>query len=154
MRLLILFLIGMTITPCFGKLGETLEQCEVRYGKPVEVEDCSKVGFPVGDKFYTFSVYGSSAGIVILNGVVVSEIFKNDDKSAFTKPIIEALLMTEAAGSTWTQLPNTGDDLAYTRKSDEARAIYDSSSRSFTIMDNQFFLKTLQKQVEAAKKNN
>jgi TPR repeat protein len=53
--------------PCQAKLGETPEQIEARYGRPIDVF----AGTPLAKRTYRFEGYG--IGVIYLNGVSVAE---------------------------------------------------------------------------------
>jgi hypothetical protein len=84
--------------PCKAKLGEKIGSCASSYGRQL-----LQKGFSDPDGEYHFQKKDYVTSVLVLKGVVVSEIIRKSGKSAFTEKEKGAILQKE--GGKWTKDP-------------------------------------------------
>lgn len=122
----------LTSSVCQARLGETMDQCIARYGKPPPLPD--GVSLPPDSGFDSEAVFYKD-GITIIaffsNGVVVAEGILKRDQSAMSDTEKQTLLNSESAGSTWQITNETNAGVIYKRADDNAFATYDYAKYEF-----------------------
>jgi hypothetical protein len=121
LRSAILFFSLLTI-PVRANLGETVEQCVARYGRPIGFSEAGKTT-PFGTLVFTATGY--TLVVFLLNTKEVGARVSKLDKSAFTDTEMQSIMGADSAPSPWT--PVTSDDptcLKWTR-ADKATVLYD-----------------------------
>jgi hypothetical protein len=121
LRSAILFFSLLTI-PVRANLGETVEQCVARYGRPIGFSEAGK-NTPFGT--LVFSSTGYTLVVFLLNTKEVGARVSKLDKSAFTDAEMQNIMGADSAASPWT--PAASDDptcLKWTR-ADKATVLYD-----------------------------
>lgn len=127
--LIVVILSAFTVVHANARIGETLEQCTVRYGAPVTNSNNSaafiKAGFVIGVMFY--------------NGKVDSLAIAKVEKDAFGKSIemsdneISQLLKANSGNRKWKEITRSLDRSWLTEDA-QVVAIYERSKRQLTIM--------------------
>lgn len=84
----------------FARIGETEEQIEKRYGKPVRT--LSQPNEPL-ERLYVFA--GMNVIVTFINNVSQREFYSKKDKSTLSDTEIEVLLAANSAGSEWIEDP-------------------------------------------------
>jgi hypothetical protein len=117
-----IILFSLLTIPVRANLGETVEQCVARYGRPGAYSEASK-NFPFGTLVFTSGGYTL---VVFLNGTKeVGARVSKVDKSAFTDAEMQTIMNADSAASPWT--PTTSDDPTCTQwtRADKATVLYD-----------------------------
>jgi hypothetical protein len=95
---LLLLLVAFT-SSAFARLGETLEQCQARYGAPVQIQ-MPTVLFRKGKW---------SVGVTFFQGIVhlisYGKIPDQDDRFAFTQDEVDAFMKSNAGDRAWVSQP-------------------------------------------------
>ena len=124
--------IVLTPTVCQARLGETMDQCIARYGKPPPLPD--GVSLPPDSGVDSEAVFYRD-GITIMaffsNGVVVSEGILKTDQSVMSDTEKQTLLNSESAGSTWKKTDETNVGVIYKRADGNAFATYGYTNNEF-----------------------
>jgi hypothetical protein len=83
----------------FARIGETENEIEARYGKPIvaDTEDFR------GHRLILFRTNGMEIGVAFRDGKSAMEIYSNQDKSHISANEIQLLLGANAAGGKWTK---------------------------------------------------
>ncbi len=108
--------------PLHANLGETVQQCVARYGRPIGFSEASaKVPFGT----VVFSATGYTLIVFVINGREAGARVSKQDKSAFTETEMQNIMGADLAGSTWT--PTSSDDPTCSRwiRGDKATVLYD-----------------------------
>ncbi len=119
---LALFLLSLTLLPARANLGETVEQCIARYGRPIGYTEASGAN-PFGT--VAFSAAGYTLIVFLLNNKEVGARVSKQDKSVFSDTEMTNIMGADGGGSAWTS--STSPDattLTWTR-ADKATALYD-----------------------------
>ena len=122
---IIFFSLCLTI-PLRANLGETVEQCVKRYGKPVGFSEASPQ-FPFGT--VVFQATGYTLVVFLINNKEVGARVSKVDKSAFTDAEMKTIMNADSAGALWTS--TISDDPACLRwtRPDKATLLYDKEKR-------------------------
>jgi hypothetical protein len=123
LRSAIIFFSLLTL-PLRANLGETVEQCVARYGKPIGFSEAG-ANSPFGTLVFSAADY-TLIVFLISNKEVGARVSKLD-KSAFTDPEMKNIMGADLAGSSWT--PTASDDptcLQWSR-GDKATVLYDKA---------------------------
>lgn len=117
-----IILFSLFTVPLRANLGETVEQCVARYGRPVGFSEAT-AKFPFGT--LVFSATGYTLVVFLMNNKEVGARVSKQDKSAFTNAEMQNIMGADLAGSTWT--PASSDDPACSRwiRGDKATVLYD-----------------------------
>ena len=122
LRHTLLLLVFLTL-PLRANLGETVEQCIARYGKPSAYTEASDK-LPFGTVTFTAGNFGLI--VFILNNKEVGARVSKKDKSAFSDAEMKMIMTADtSATDPWT--PTTSDDptcLKWSRN-DKATILYD-----------------------------
>ena len=121
-----IILFSLLTIPVRANLGETVEQCVARYGRPVGFSEAS-AKFPFGT--LVFSATGYTLIVFLIKDKEVGARISKQDKSAFTDTEMQNILAADQAASAWT--PTTSDDPNSIRwiRGDKATALYDKDKR-------------------------
>jgi hypothetical protein len=118
-----LILFSLLTIPLRANLGETVEQCVARYGKPVGFSEAN-AKMPFGT--VAFSATGYTLIVFVMNNKEVGARVSKNDKSAFTDAEEQNIMSADSmAGSPW--VPAASDDpttVKWTR-GDKATVFYD-----------------------------
>jgi hypothetical protein len=120
-RTAIIFLCVLTM-PVRANLGETVEQCVARYGKPVGFSEATATN-PFGTLVFAAGNY--TLIVFLLNTKEVGARVSKQNKSTFSDAEMQNIMAADSAGSTWTSVAS--DDPACLRwgRPDKATALYD-----------------------------
>lgn len=116
MKLFPLILLACSAS-AFGRIGETPNQCQDRYG--------SSTG--QAGQFTMYSKGHVTVAVLFIDGISAKEIFNTEAGSQFSGDQISELLTANAEGSTWSK--SLHNDY-YTRSDGEARASLELGSNS------------------------
>ena len=117
-----IILFSLLTIPLRANLGETVEQCVARYGKPIGYSEAGTKS-PFGT--VAFTATGYTLIVFLINNKEVGARVSKLDKSAFTDAEMQTIMGADSAGSSWT--PTSSDDptcLRWTR-GDKATLLYD-----------------------------
>ena len=109
--------------PLRANLGETVEQCVQRYGKPIGFSEAN-ANTPFGTLVFTASNY--TLVVFLLNKTEVGARVTKTDKSAFTNAEMQLIMNADTNGTQWT--PSKGPDPTtqqWTRP-DQSTVFYDT----------------------------
>jgi hypothetical protein len=101
---------------CFARLGETMEECQARYGAIMAVETDAKRGVPI----YCFQKDDVKVRTWFLNGRSACETFGRD-QGKLGDMYIADILAGSSEGSTW-NATKVGDATSYARADGKATA--------------------------------
>jgi len=123
LRTAIVFFALLTI-PLRANLGETVEQCVKRYGKPV--------GFTEAGAKSPFGTLGFTAGgytliVFLLNTKEVGARVSKVDKSAFTDAEMKNIMDADSNESPWTPTPSSDPTCLEWTRADQATVLYDKA---------------------------
>ena len=110
--------------PLRGNLGETVEQCVARYGKPNGFSEAS-AKFPFGT--LVFSATGYTLIVFLLNNKEVGARVSKVDKSAFTDSEMKNIVDADLAGSSWTSTASADPTCLQWTRGDKATVLYDKA---------------------------
>lgn len=116
--------------PARARLGETENQCIVRYGTPTQILDPDKAPFPY--RTLCFTKGDCNVCAVFLNGYCGFIFIQKNDKSDLSDNEIQALLQANADGQTWQKSTQSSTDQVWFRN-DQAEARYDAVDRYLTF---------------------
>ncbi len=121
-RCAILFFVLLSI-PLRANLGETVEQCVKRYGKPIGFSEANpKV--PFGTLVFMAGKY--TLLVFLLETKEVGARVSKTDKSAFTDAEMKTIMDADAdAQSPWTSTPSTDPSCLEWTRGDKATVLYD-----------------------------
>jgi len=108
--------------PARANLGETVEQCVARYGKPVMFTEAS-AKTPFGT--LTFVAAGYGLIIFVLNNKEVGARVSKLDKTAFTDAEMQNIMTADSAVSPWTPVASDDPTCLQWSRSDMATVLYD-----------------------------
>jgi hypothetical protein len=128
-----LLLFILITLPARANLGDTVEQCVKRYGKPVGYSEASDK-LPFGT--IVFTATGYTLIVFLLNNVEVGARVSKVDKSAFTDAEIQNIMGADSDGSPWTSTPSTDPNSLQWARKDKATAFYDKA-KSMLIFTSQ-----------------
>jgi hypothetical protein len=113
-----MILFALSTIPSRANLGETVEQCVARYGRPLGFSEASKTS-PFGTLVFTASGY--TLVVFLINTKEVGARVTKLDKSAFT---------ADSTGTPWT--PTTSDDPTCLQwiRADKATVLYDKAKHA------------------------
>ncbi len=122
---LLLFLV-LTL-PVRANLGETVEQCVARYGRPIGYSEANAQS-PFGT--VVFAAAGYKLTVFLIGTTEVGARIVKDEGGAFTDTEQQNILAADSDGTPWN--PTTSDDptcLCWTR-GDKATALYDKQKHT------------------------
>jgi len=121
LRSAILFFTLLTI-PLRANLGETVEQCVKRYGKPNSFSEAGAKS-PFGTIAFTAASY--TLIVFVINDKEVGARVSKVDKSAFTDAEMKNIMDADSNGSAWTSTPSTDPTCLQWTRDDKATVLYD-----------------------------
>jgi hypothetical protein len=121
LRSAILFITLLTI-PLRANLGETVEQCVKRYGKPVAFSEANAKS-PFGT--VAFTAGGYTLIVFVINNKEVGARVSKTDKSAFTDAEMKNIMDADANGSAWTSTPSSDPTCLQWTRDDKTTVLYD-----------------------------
>lgn len=110
------------LLPARANLGETVEQCVARYGRPVGFSEANAHS-PFGT--VAFSAAGYTLIIFLLNNHEVGARVSKQDKSAFADAELKNIMGADAGGSQWTPGPSPDPATLTWSRGDKATVLYD-----------------------------
>jgi len=125
-RTILIFLSLLTI-PLRANLGETVQQCVVRYGKPIKYTEADPTKTPFGT--ITFAAGGYALTVFVINNMEVGARVFKIDKSAFTPSEMQSIMGADTAGSQWTSVPSSDPACLQWDRGDKATVLYDKDKR-------------------------
>lgn len=136
MRILCFLAISMLMVtgPLHAKLGDTVEQCVKRYGKPVGYSEAS-LKSPFGTLAFTAGPY--TLIVFLLETKEVGARVTKADKSEFSEAEMKTIMEAEGdAALPWSAVTNTDSDSLEWTRDDKATVFYDRNSHMmiFTSM--------------------
>jgi hypothetical protein len=117
-----IILLSLFTLPVRANLGETVEQCVARYGRPIGYSEAGNKS-PFGTLVFTATGY--TLVVFLINTKEVGARVSKLDKSPFTDAEMQNIMGADSAGTPWT--PTSSDDptcLRWTR-ADKATVLYD-----------------------------
>ena len=121
LRSAIILLFLLTI-PVRANLGETVEQCVKRYGKPIGYSEASAKS-PFGTVVFTATGY--TLIVFLINDKEVGARVSKLDKSAFTDAEMKTIMGADLAGSEWTPAPSDDPTCLQWIRGDKTTVLYD-----------------------------
>jgi hypothetical protein len=134
MKIIVFALIGLfSSTHAFARIGETLEQLNKRYGRPVQAKH-------QGIETYRYSFRGFSVLVGLEQGRSQCEIYQKADRSRMSEAEILGLLEVNAGTSPWSADPDESlKSYTYWSQDKKTRvAIYDLSGHSLIVTSKPF----------------
>ena len=128
-RAVILFVV-LTI-PVRANIGETVEQCVKRYGKPVGYSEPGPTS-PFGTLVFFAAKY--TLIVFLLDNKDAGARITKTDKSAFTEAEVKTIMDAEAdPASPWTSTPSSDPTCIQWTRGDKATVIYDKEKHMLII---------------------
>jgi hypothetical protein len=125
LRSAIIFFVLLTI-PLRANLGETVEQCVKRYGKPIGFSEAGAKS-PFGTLVFTATGY--TLIIFLLDNKEAGARVSKLDKSAFTDAEIQNIMGADSDGSPWTPAASADPTCLQWTRGDKATVLYDKEKR-------------------------
>jgi hypothetical protein len=120
-RCAILFL-ALLALPARANLGETIEQCVTRYGRPAGFSEATAKN-PFGTVVYTAAGY--TLVVFVLNSHEVGARVSKADKSAFTDAEMKTIMDADLGGDKWTSTASSDPTCLRWSRGDKATVLYD-----------------------------
>lgn len=133
MKVTVLFPL-LCLSTAFARIGETLDECEARYG--------SKTGSVAADQI-TFQRGGITIIVRVRDGRSIQEDFAPEAGGRLSESQIEQLLNENAEGSTWERNGETPVETDYFRKDGKASARAAKEGAELTMKHAQLILKAI-----------
>ena len=121
LRSAIIFFSLLTV-PLRANLGEKVEQCVARYGKPIGYSEANAKS-PFGTVVFTATGY--TLIIFLVHDKEVGARVSKLDKSAFTDAEMQTILGADSAGSPWTPAASADPACLRWTRGDKAAVLYD-----------------------------
>lgn len=121
LRSAIIFLTLLTI-PLRANLGETVEQCVARYGRPIGYSEASAKS-PFGTVVFTATGY--TLIVFLIHNKEVGARVSKLDKSVFTEAEMQTIMSADSAGTPWTPTPSDDSTCLRWTRGDKATVLYD-----------------------------
>jgi hypothetical protein len=122
----VIILFSLLSLPLRANLGETVEQCVARYGKPIGYSEAS-AKFPFGTLDFTAVDY--TLIVFLMNNKEVGARVSKLDKSAFTDPEMKNIMDADLGGSSWTPTASNDPTCLQWIRGDKATVLYDKEKR-------------------------
>src|SRR5271168_161544 len=122
--LLLLFLLSL---PLRANLGETIPQCVVRYGKPVNFTEADPTKSPFGT--LNFVAAGYALTVFILNNAEVGARVFKVDKSLFSPDEMQTIMGADNLGGPWDSVASTDPTCLQRSRRDGATVLYDKAKK-------------------------
>ena len=143
-NLVTIIILGLIITNHLeARLGETRQQLESRYGKPI-----SDVGDSLGELALVFRVEGFQFAYILLNGVSQGVLIRKYDTYFFEENEVTMFMKKNSLGSgyepdnfDWYGKPIQGNSTVvkqYREKSSGRRAYYEQLSQTLAFMTQEY----------------
>ena len=120
--------------PLRANLGETVEQCVVRYGRPVGYAEAN-AKTPFGA--VAFSATGYTLLVFVVNNKEVGARVSKLDKSAFSDAEMKTIMGADLAGSEWTPAPSSDPACLQWVRGDKATVLYDKEKHMLMFTSQQ-----------------
>jgi hypothetical protein len=117
-----IILFSLLTIPLRANLGETVEQCVTRYGKPIGYSEASAKS-PFGT--VVFSATGYTLIVFLINNKEVGARVSKTDKSAFTNAEMKTIMDADSTVSPWTSAPSDDPTCLQWNRGDKATVLYD-----------------------------
>ena len=117
-----IILFSLLTIPLRANLGETVEQCVARYGRPIGYSEASSKS-PFGTVVFTATGY--TLIVFLINNKEVGARVSKLDKSAFTDAEMQTILGADSAGSPWTPAASADPACLRWTRGDKAAVLYD-----------------------------
>ena len=124
LRTYIFILLLILTLPARANLGETVEQCVARYGKPDGFTEANPKN-PFGT--VAFTAAGYTLVIFILNDKEVGARFTKVDKSPFTDADMQNIMTADSASDAWTSTVSSDPTCLQWSRGDKATVLYDKT---------------------------
>jgi len=121
LRSAIIFFTLLTI-PLRANLGETVEQCVKRYGKPIGF---SEVGSKSPFGTLVFTATGYTLMVFLIKDKEVGARVSKVDKSAFTDAEMKTIMGADSMDSPWAPIPSNDPTCLQWGRADKATVLYD-----------------------------
>jgi hypothetical protein len=115
-------LFSLLTIPLRANLGETVEQCVARYGRPIGYSEASSKS-PFGTVVFTATGY--TLIVFLIHNKEVGARVSKLDKSAFTDAEMQTILGADSAGSPWTPAASADPACLRWTRGDKAAVLYD-----------------------------
>jgi hypothetical protein len=143
---LILILALCPFLPAAGRLGETLEECKVRYGEVVSIERSSEA-YPQ----YCFRKGNIEIRVRLVNNRSGEEIFTAAYEHRMSQSQVDEILAANSNGSTWQRMPSKEDKYKFSafwsradRQGYAQHNVYAQINRDVLILETVEFYKAFQ----------
>ncbi|MCE0524233.1 MAG: hypothetical protein LV480_15120 [Methylacidiphilales bacterium] len=123
-RSAIIFFSLLTI-PVRANLGETVQQCVARYGKPIGFSEAGPKS-PFGTLAFTATNY--TLIVFLINNKEVGARVSKVDKSAFSDAELKNIMGADSNASPWTSTASTDPTCLQWTRNDKATVLYDKSN--------------------------
>ncbi len=127
-RCLVLLLLVLVL-PARANLGESIQQCVARYGKPVHYTEANDK-LPFGT--VVFAAEGYELIVFVLGDKEVGARVSKLDKSAFTEAERQTIMAADS-GSGWVSVRSSDPTCLEWARSDQATALYDQTKNMLMI---------------------
>ncbi|MCE0499391.1 MAG: hypothetical protein LV481_15730 [Methylacidiphilales bacterium] len=122
-RVISLLLVFCLFTaPLRANLGETIQQCVARYGKPNSYSEAGPKS-PFGT--VVFVAGGLILVVFVYNDKEVGARVSKSDKTAFSDADLQTIMGADTAGSAWTSVKSDDPTCLAWRRGDNAQVLYD-----------------------------
>ena len=120
-----IILFSLLTIPLRANLGETVEQCVARYGKPIGYSEAGTKS-PFGTVVFTSASY--MLIVFVIHDKEVGARVSKLDKSAFTDAEMKTIMDADSAGSPWTTTPSDDPTCSRWSRDDKATVLYDKAN--------------------------
>ena len=117
-----IILFSLLTIPLRANLGETVEQCVARYGRPVGYSEAGAKS-PFGTLVFTAAGY--TLVVFLINNKEVGARVSKVNKSAFTDAEMKTIMDADSAGSPWTSTSSDDPTCLRWTRADKATVLYD-----------------------------
>jgi hypothetical protein len=130
--LLLLSVLISLSSPALARIGETREQCDARYGKPVEVKDPNGVKYQKSGLNVICRFIEGKCGYIYF-----SKIQKDAQNESLPLPVEEAKILMEvnSGGAPWSKAGEIAEDGFEAWESGDLEAGYSKIAPSFLSID-------------------
>ncbi len=119
-----LVLFTLLTIPLRANLGETVEQCVKRYGKPIAFSEAN-AKTPFGTLAFTSTGY--TLIVFLLHTREVGARVSKVDKSAFTDAEMQNIMGADSDGTPWKSTPSDDPTCLEWTRADKATVLYDKA---------------------------
>jgi hypothetical protein len=125
LRSAIIFFTLLTI-PLRANLGESVQQCVKRYGKPIGF---SEVGSKSPFGTLVFTATGYTLMVFLINNKEVGARVSKVDKSAFTDAEMKTIMDADSANTSWIPISSNDPTCLQWSRADKTTVLYDKEKR-------------------------